>query len=114
MAVVALAMGQQAPPPGARETPNQPAIRPKDHPIPDTFTNLQVLPKDISKPQLVSVMKQFSMTFNVRCLYCHAVSDDLTEGSFDSDEKETKRKARELLKAIYAAKDQPKPTPGAQ
>jgi len=84
------------------QEPQQPAARPKSNPIPDRFVNLQVLPRDIKKPQLVGIMKQFCMTFNVRCLHCHAVSDDLTQGSFDSDEKETKQKARELLKLIYA------------
>ena len=84
--------------------PSTPAVRPKNHPIPDEFVNLQVLPKDIAKPQLVTVMKGFSVTFGVRCSYCHAVSDDLTEGKFDSDEKEAKRQARELLRAIYSVR----------
>ena len=74
--------------------------RPKDNPIPNTFVNLQVLPKDISKRDLVGIMKQFSVTFNVRCSYCHSVSDDLTEGSFDSEEKPAKQKARELLRSV--------------
>ncbi|HEV7674618.1 MAG TPA: hypothetical protein VGQ12_08810 [Candidatus Angelobacter sp.] len=74
--------------------------RPKDNPIPSSFLNLQVLPKDISKRDLVGVMKQFSITFSVRCSYCHSVSDDLTEGKFDSDEKPTKQKARELIKTL--------------
>lgn len=74
--------------------------RPQANPIPDKFTNLQILPKEITKPQLIGVMKQFSITFGVRCSYCHTVSDDLTVGSFDSDDKETKRKARDLMKTI--------------
>jgi hypothetical protein len=74
--------------------------RPKTNPIPDKFFNLKVLPQNISKPKLVDVMKQFSITFGVRCSYCHAVSDDLTEGSFDSDDKPTKQKARDLMKTI--------------
>lgn len=84
------------------QEPQQPPARSKPNLIPDRFVNLQVMPKDIKKPQLVGIMKQFCITFNVRCLHCHAVSDDLTQGSFDSDEKETKQKARELLKLIYA------------
>jgi hypothetical protein len=76
------------------------ATRPKTNPIPDTFMNLKVLPKDITKPKLVGVMKQFCMTFAVRCSYCHAVSDDLTEGSFDSDAQDTKVKSRELIRLI--------------
>ena len=74
--------------------------RPATNPIPDKYTNLQILPKDITKPQLISVMKQFSITFGVRCSYCHAVSDDLTTGSFDSDDKAAKQKARDLMKTI--------------
>jgi hypothetical protein len=90
--------------------------RPKTDPIPDRYVNLQVLPRNIAKPQLIAVMKQFSITFNVRCSYCHAVSDDLTEGPFESDEKETKRKARELLKLVYEVNsttpsEQPKSKP---
>jgi hypothetical protein len=90
------------------QEPQQPPARPKSNPIPDRFVNLQVLPKDIKKPQLLGIMKQFCMTFNVRCLHCHAVSDDLMQGSFDSDEKESKHKARELLRMIYATQGQAK------
>jgi hypothetical protein len=79
---------------------SQAVARPKTNPVPDKFVNLTVLPKDITKPKLLNVMRQFAITFGVRCSYCHAVSDDLTEGSFDSDEKEPKRKSRDLIKAI--------------
>jgi len=82
------------------QSDNQP--RPKDNPIPNTFVNLQVLPRDISKHDLVGMMKQFSITFAVRCSYCHEVSDDLTEGRFDSDAKPTKEKARELMKTLLS------------
>lgn len=81
---------------------NASTTRPKSNPIPDSFTNLQVIPTNIPKKDLVNVMKQFSTTFSVRCSFCHAVSDDLTEGNFASDEKPTKLKARELLKTIQS------------
>ena len=77
-----------------------PAKRPN---IPDTFTNLTVLPAAITKPELMGIMKQFSTTFKVRCSYCHAVSDDLSEGSFASDEKPTKEEARKLMRLIHQA-----------
>jgi hypothetical protein len=83
----------------AAGTPNSTAS-----PIPDRFVNLQVLPKDIPKQQLVNIMKQLSVTFEVRCSHCHTVSDDLKDGTFDSDEKEVKKKTRELLKMIYESK----------
>ena len=77
-----------------------PSAAPQKNPIPDKFVNLQVLPKDITKGDLVNMMKQLSITFTVRCSYCHSVSDDLTQGSFDSDEKQTKVNARQLIKII--------------
>ncbi|MFZ0818884.1 MAG: hypothetical protein WAM91_02360 [Candidatus Acidiferrales bacterium] len=92
---------QQDPPKSVAPPQNSStARRPQSDPIPDKFVNLKVLPKDITKPKLADMMKRFCITFSVRCNYCHAVSDDLTEGSFDSDEKETKLKSRELIKAI--------------
>lgn len=99
-------MFQEQPKSGASAQDSSTATRTKTNIIPDKFVNLQVLPKDIAKPKLVNVMKQFSITLGVRCSYCHAVSDDLTEGSFDSDDKETKRKARELVKAILEMQTQ--------
>jgi hypothetical protein len=79
-----------------------PAKRPGPN-IPDQFTNLTVLPTTITKPELMGIMKQFAATFKVRCSYCHAVSDDLSEGSFASDEKPTKEEARKLIRLIHQA-----------
>ena len=101
--ILAAALAQQSantPNPNSNQQP--PVARPKENPIPDVFANLQVLPKDISKRELMGTMKQFAITFTVRCSYCHAVSDDLTQGSFDSDEKEPKKKARELIRMLMA------------
>jgi len=104
---------QPAPTPAApAQSANQSANpQPKPLVIPDKFTNLMVLPKDISKQDLVTIMKQFSMTFGVRCSYCHAVSDDLTEGNLASDEKQTKLKARKLLAMILEIKQMGAETP---
>jgi hypothetical protein len=77
-----------------------PAKRPN---IPDHFTNLTVLPTTITKPELMGIMKQFAVTMKVRCSYCHTVSDDLSEGSFASDEKPTKEEARKLMRLIQQA-----------
>jgi tetratricopeptide (TPR) repeat protein len=68
--------------------------------IPDTFTNLQVLPKDIPKPQLVQTMRSFASALGVRCQHCHVgkVPEDLRTFDFASDEKETKKVARAMLR----------------
>jgi len=88
-------------PAGSSQAP--PAVAAKRPNIPDHFTNLTVLPTTIAKPELMGIMKQFAVTMKVRCSYCHAVSDDLSEGSFASDEKPTKEEARKLMRLIHQA-----------
>jgi hypothetical protein len=46
--------------------------------IPDKFTNLQVLPKEISKADLVSLMRNYAGDLNVRCGFCHTGGDPNT------------------------------------
>lgn len=67
--------------------------------IPDTFTNLKVLPKETTKPELVRVMRGFSTALGVRCVHCH-VSDaaDPSKMNFAADDKETKQLARSMMK----------------
>jgi hypothetical protein len=93
-----LPLAAQQPADSSQGPPAAPAKRPN---IPDHFTNLTVLPATITKPELMSIMKQFATTFKVRCSYCHAVSDDLSEGSFASDEKPAKEEARKLMRLIH-------------
>jgi thioredoxin reductase len=38
---------------------------------PDELTNLKVLPKDISFPELMTNMKGFTQALGVRCEHCH-------------------------------------------
>jgi len=86
------AKAEQIPPPAAA-TPAPPRI-------PDTFTNLQVLPKDIAKPELMRIMKGFAVTMEKRCSFCHVATDDLSQADFAADDKETKKKSRELMQFI--------------
>jgi hypothetical protein len=67
--------------------------------IPDKFTNLKVLPKDIQKQDLVKIMRGFSTSLNVRCIHCHKGDDalDLSKVDFASDDKETKLIARAMM-----------------
>jgi hypothetical protein len=97
---VCLALAAQEP---ADSSQAPPAIQAKQPNIPDRFTDLNVLPTTITKPELMGLMKQFAVTMKVRCSYCHAVSDDLSEGSFASDEKPTKEEARKLMRLIHQA-----------
>jgi hypothetical protein len=89
-----------------RTANSQTAAEPKSSPpaagpvIPDKYTNLQVLPKQIQKADLIAVMKDFCRTMKVRCTHCHMANDDLSSADFPSDEKPTKQSARELLRKI--------------
>ena len=40
--------------------------------------NLQVLPKDITRPELTAIMRGFTQSLGVRCEYCHALRDGVT------------------------------------
>jgi tetratricopeptide (TPR) repeat protein len=66
--------------------------------IPDTFTNLQVFPKDIKKQELVGAMRSFSMALGVRCEHCHIEDEATHQNDWASDAKDTKKIAREMMK----------------
>lgn len=70
--------------------------------IPDTFTNLQVLPQEISRDSLIQIMRGFSFALGVRCQYCHVGGDGISfEGvEFHKDDDPDKRKARFMLRMV--------------
>ena len=71
--------------------------------IPDTFTNLKVLPKDIKKPELIKVMRTFAGDLGVRCVHCHTATnpEDLSTFNWASDQKPTKDIARAMMKMSH-------------
>lgn len=76
------------------------ALAPAAAQVPDKFTNLKVLPADISKEDLLRLMQSFSFGLDVRCNYCHAGRDDLKGTDFAADDKPTKRTARVMLRMV--------------
>lgn len=70
--------------------------------LPGNFKNLKVLPQDISKDDLDSIMDGFTIALNVRCGFCHARVKDTTVHKLDfpSDEKEEKTTARNMMKMV--------------
>ena len=66
--------------------------------------NLKVLPKDISKADLDSVMAGFERALGVGCDFCHAKSktnpSDLDFASDDKPEKEITRKMMKMTEMI--------------
>ena len=67
--------------------------------IPDTYTNLKVLPKDIKKAQLMQYMKDFSKALGVRCHDCHKGEEGQSLSTYDfaSDENPRKDIARLMI-----------------
>jgi hypothetical protein len=89
---------------------------------PDTFKNLQVLPKDVTRQQLMNTMFGFADALGVECAHCHAGGDPRTlEGvDFASDEKWEKRTARSMMRMVSAvngdfiSKLEPRPAAGGK
>lgn len=71
---------------------------------PDSVVNLQVLSEDMTPRQVINVMRGFAMGLGVRCEHCHVGEPGQPLASFDfvSDEKPTKKKARDMLRMVTA------------
>lgn len=90
-------------------TPTMPAQSanmqfPEAHPIhiPDRFTNLKVLPPDIHREHLISVMNGFCGQLGVHCSFCHVLNSGASEADFASDLKPEKRSARVMIRMTEA------------
>lgn len=69
--------------------------------IPDKFSNLKVLPKDIGKKDLIGYMKNAAIGLGVRCTFCHVgEGDDLSTFDFAADDKSHKVKARVMFSMV--------------
>src|SRR5262245_42302497 len=64
---------------------------------PPAPSNLQVLPKDISRDQLLQTMQAFSQSLGVQCNYCHVFEGRGGRNDMASDEKPPKKTARQML-----------------
>lgn len=68
--------------------------------IPEKFENLQVLPKDIHRDTLVSIMRGFAMSLGVRCQFCHVEGAGQGQFNFASDDRDNKRSARLMMRMV--------------
>jgi hypothetical protein len=69
------------------------------------YKNLKVLPKNISREQLDSVMHHFSLSLGVRCNFCHIRNESTKTWDFASDENKHKLAAREMVKMMEKIND---------
>jgi len=69
------------------------------------YKNLKVLPKNINKEQLDSVMHHFTDALNVKCNFCHVRNADNTAWDFPSDVNKHKLVARDMMKMTNKIND---------
>jgi hypothetical protein len=62
------------------------------------YKNLKVLPKNITKEQMDSVMKHFTGSLGVKCNFCHVFNQEQKAMDFASDANEHKGVARYMMK----------------
>ena len=84
--------------------------------IPDEFENLKVLPKDISKRDLVAAMRSFAGALGVRCTYCHVgeTPGSLEGVDFATDKLEEKKTARVMMKMVTQINEELLPKTGRE
>ncbi len=77
----------------------QKAQPPKDDDL--HFHNLQVLPQNISRDDLIMTMKRFTQALGVQCNHCHVpLPNDPKKFDFRSDAKPFKNDARIMLRMV--------------
>src|SRR5262245_12506124 len=71
---------------------------------PDSFTNLKSLPRDISREELITLMRGFTRALGVRCTHCHVGEEGqpLSTYKFAADDKPAKAKARVMIEMVRA------------
>jgi hypothetical protein len=92
--VVASTAGAQQPPAGGAPAA-PPAGQRGGGPQPPT--NLQVMPKDIPREQLIQQMQSIAGALGVQCNYCHVQEGRGGRNDMASDEKPTKKTARQMM-----------------
>jgi hypothetical protein len=67
--------------------------------------NLQVLAKDMPRPQVIQVMQAFTGALGVECNYCHVQEGRGGRNDFAADDKPAKKTAREMMKMTREIND---------
>ncbi len=62
------------------------------------YRNVKVLPKNIQKQQMDSVMRHFTVALGVKCNHCHVFNQEQKAMDFASDANEHKGVARQMIK----------------
>ena len=62
--------------------------------------NLQILPKEIARADLIATMKGFTVALGVKCTHCHVETDGKLDPA--SDAKKEKEIARAMIRMVHA------------
>ena len=66
-------------------------------PAPPPMSNLQIIPKDTPHEQVLQTMQAFTQSLGVQCNYCHVQEGRGGRNDFATDEKPTKKTARQMM-----------------
>lgn len=71
---------------------------------PDSLVNTKVIPRATPVIEVVGMMRDISFSLGVRCQYCHVGEEGKPLATFDfaSDEKRTKKAARQMMGMVKA------------
>lgn len=69
------------------------------------YKNLKILPQNITKEQMDSVMHHFTGSLNVKCNFCHVRDESKKEWDYASDANKHKLVAREMMEMTNALND---------
>jgi hypothetical protein len=64
-------------------------------------SNLKVLPKDTTGPQVIAIMRNFEGELGVGCGYCHAKDPATGHPNFASDANPMKDRARVMIRMTH-------------
>jgi hypothetical protein len=96
--VLTASLGAQAPAAGQGRAGGAPPAPP---------ANLQVLPKDIPRPQLLQAMQAFNQALGVQCSHCHQfIGPGDPMNDMASDVKPQKNAARAMIRMVQAINPQ--------
>jgi hypothetical protein len=97
LGAVALAASLSAQAPAGAPAPGQARGGGAPQPPPQ---NLQVLPKDIPRPELIAMMGQFRQALGVECSYCHVAEGRGGRNDYAADDKAPKKTARLMIQMV--------------
>ena len=83
------------------QAPTPPSGGQARRPIPPP-SNLKVLPKDTTGPQVIAIMRGYERQLGVECEYCHATDPATGRRNFASDANPMKDRARVMIKMTAA------------